>query len=152
MVALECVGDDIDLDVCGDHPVTVTYGPRTFVYSDQEGNIGATVSCSLAESTKSAKCSATLVAPAAVFTDPLMGTSELSSLITASGVALSTAAVTGTVMPSDMTEYPVTITAGQAALASASAQSTNASGNSGSKFAPRLSGMFIGILSFAMIS
>lgn len=151
VLALECVGNDIDVDICGDHPITVTYGPRTFVYADQVGNVGATVSCSLDGTTSSAKCSATLVAPAQVFTNPLIGSSELNSLITASGVQLSTASVTGTVMPSDMTQYSVTITAGQAALASASAQSTSPAGNSGAKLSPVFSGFFAGIVSLTMM-
>jgi hypothetical protein len=130
--------------------LTVTYGPRTFAYADSTGNLGATVSCSLAESTKSALCTAIVVAPVQVFTDANIGSSELSEFITATGLTLSTASVSVTVSSSLMTTYPVTITAGQELLASASAQAA-ASGNSGTKLGPVFSGFVAGILSLTMM-
>lgn len=130
--------------------MTVTYGPRTFVVAESTGNIGATASCSLAESTRSAFCTAILVAPVQVFTDALIESLELSELITATGLTLSTASISGTVMPSDMTVYSVTVTAGQELLASASAQ-TAASGNGGTKLGPLFSGFVAGVLSLTML-
>lgn len=145
---MECVGPNIDTSLCGDHPWTVTYGPRTWICDDKNGNIALTAKCSLAQSTSSALCSMTLVAPKEAFTN---ANADLSELITATDVTLSTTVGTATVGPTDMVNLSVTVTGGQDILAAASTAIATPTGNSGTKLGPVFSGFIAAILSLTMM-
>ncbi|KEF55224.1 uncharacterized protein A1O9_08878 [Exophiala aquamarina CBS 119918] len=146
VVLMECVGSNIDTGLCGNHLWIVTYGPRTWVYDDSNGNIALTAKCSLAQSTSSVVCSMTLAAPKEVFTNT---NADVSALITATGVPLSSKVVTATVRPTDMVSLSVTITGGQEILAAAA--TATPAGSSGTKISPLFSGFIASFLSPTMM-
>ena len=76
-------------------------------------------------------CVGEIAAPEQVFTDPLIASSDLSELLTATTVSDLSTSYTGTLSSTDFTFLPVTITAGQEKLGSASSASASSSGGDG---------------------
>jgi hypothetical protein len=159
-VAVECTGSSIDTDVCGTEPQTITYGSTTWIASETTGNLGVTLQCSIAQNSESAVCTGEIDAPEQIFTDPLIASSDLSELLTATTVDVLSTAYSGTISSTDFTFLPVTITAGQDKLAGASsaADSSSSSGGGDGNGAGSLqsnlglSGLIAGFLGLVMMA
>jgi hypothetical protein len=128
-VAVECTGSSIDTSVCGTEPQTITFGSTTWLASETSGNLGLTLDCSIAQNTESAVCTGEIEAPEQIFTDPLIASSDVSSLLTATTASILSTSFSGTISSTDFTFLPVTVTAGQDKLGSASSSSGGGDGN-----------------------
>ena len=155
VLAFQCTGSNVDTSVCGTVSQTVTYGTTTYMAAETAGNLGVTLDCSIATDSASALCTGEIAAPAAIFTDPSLQLSEISSLDTASGVQMSSTTVSVTLDSAEFTFLPVTVTAGQDKLssASASASSGSASGNGAGSLQAEVavSGLMAGFLGMVMM-
>jgi hypothetical protein len=128
-MAIECTGSNIDTTVCGTEPQTLTFGPQTWLASQSSGNLAVTLDCDIASNSESATCTGSIAAPEAIFTDPAVGLSEISNLLTATTVQLSSTDFSGVISSTDFTYIPVTVTAGQDKLSGSGSGSD--SGSSG---------------------
>ncbi|KIX07623.1 uncharacterized protein Z518_02276 [Rhinocladiella mackenziei CBS 650.93] len=146
VLAIECLGDGIDTDVCGADAATLTFGSTTWLASDSTGNVELTVDCSIARNTESAVCEEAIKAPAQVFTDPYINPAEITSLITASVDDISSTTFTATLGSTLLTYLPITITAGDELLASASAQATAEGNNAAARSSVMLNGLVAGVM------
>lgn len=129
-IALSCPEGE-SADECGfPSSVTIVAGPSTFRASITLDSVTADIGCKIHGSTVSAVCSETLTGPAGYFA--LGGTASRADLSTetGTGTSITTSSTSTTLHGSDISYYPVTITAGAGiASGTAEATSTSASGS-----------------------
>ena len=104
-------------------------GSTTWIATQTDGNLAIGLDCSIATNTESALCAGEIWGPEPFFTDSGIGNSEATSLLTETTASITSSSFSATLSPTDFSYLPVTVTAGQDKLGSASgAQASSSSG------------------------